>query len=271
VAQAFRLSTPLMRGATELQRNVNREFGRWKVPLKIDEDDEYGPQTKHATKHVAYGLGVRDAANIIEHQGCTAEIQSAIHDPHAYVAENPDALRRYQARAGWRRRLARRFKGHGVEMAVRYAHKMADTRVEEQPSGSNLGPFITDWERLTGYSPPPGVFWCGCFVNACLVAGGFHPQHFLGFVPAIEQQARGGVAGWSWHAEPAAGDVACFGGGEHTEFVVENGNPLRTVGGNTSAGNGSPNNGGGVFFHDYGTYRGLTLDGFARPPWAQLA
>lgn len=274
-ARAFLLTTPSMHGpdVADLQHQVNRWLAHWSIRLRVEEDGKYGVATKRAATTVGYGLGIGRDEFV---HGIDALTRSKIR--HAGDDQDQRTLAerdRAKERRGWVKRLAKRYarKNGGVQAAVAYARKMAAAGVHEQPAGSNMGPYITEWEKLTGYAPPPGVYWCGCFVNACLIAGGFPAQTFLGYVPAIEQHAKAGTDGWAWHgpdATPQAGWIACFGNGDHTEFVVTSGKPLRTIGGNTSKGDGSPNNGGGVFAHDFSKYRGLPLDGYAVPPWNTL-
>jgi cell wall-associated NlpC family hydrolase len=114
--------------------------------------------------------------------------------------------------------------------------------------------------------------WCGCFVNACLVAAGFPSQPWLRYCPSIEGRARSGDGGWSWHSIGRArpGDLVLYGNGiaQHVELYAGHG---ITYGGNTSSGTaGSQDNGGGVFarrrmFSD----RAFPARGVARPPYAR--
>lgn len=262
--RTLHLTSPLTSGSDVrvLQRDVNLHLKRWGANTGfLDEDGQYGPLSEHRAREVAFGIGLGQGT--YQH-GVTPYVRHRIHDLRLL---NPVQRKRLHERRSWRVRFAHRLHGGGVQLATAYAKRMAALGVHEVPAGSNAGPFITEWERLTGYGP--GVYWCGCFINAVLIAGGFHPQPFLGYVPNVEAKARGGRDGWSWHGAGAQreGDLACFGGGEHIEYVTATGSPLRTIGGNTSKGDGSPNNGGGVFAHDFSRYQGLRLDGYARPPW----
>jgi hypothetical protein len=263
--RTLKLTSPHMKGGDvkRLQGHVNVRLRKWGAHHNLlREDGEFGPRTAHLAKSVGWGLGMTDAA--LDH-GITSYVQARIADPGKLNAKQ----RRLAAgRKSWRGRLAKRLNGSALDQVLAYAHSMVG--VHERPPGSNLGPHITTWIHLTGYPTPPGVYWCGCFINGCMIAGGFHPQHFLGYVPSIEAHAKAGLDGWRWHgpdATPQAGWIACFGQpiGEHTELVVHTGHPLRTIGGNTSKGDGSPNNGGVVAAHDFSHYRGLPLRGFAAP------
>jgi hypothetical protein len=278
MARTFLLTTPAQHGEDirELQQELNRRLEHWGIKLRVKTDGVYGVATKRAAMTVAYGLGI-DRSDFAD--GVQPDTRSKIrHAGEKDDLRSTPERERARKRRDWVKRLAKRYsrKNGGVAQAVAYARKMVGT--EEQPPGSNLGPRITDWEVLAGYpvrGAREGVFWCGCFVNACLVAGGFPTQASwgIGFVPNIEHRAKAEIDGWKWHgpgSTPQAGWVACFGNGDHTEFVAASGKPLRTVGGNTSKGDGSPNNGGGVFAHDFSKYRGLPLDGYAEPPWNTL-
>ena len=126
---------------------------------------------------------------------------------------------------------------------------------------------------MVGTPPGPQAYWCGAFCNACLVAAGFRPMSFMAYCPSIEPHARAGVDGWSWFDQnvvPRMGWLALSthgGVAGHVELVARTGRPMVSFGGNTSRGDGSPNNGGVVCRHDWSHYRGLPLRGFAAPPY----
>ena len=162
--------------------------------------------------------------------------------------------------------------GRGADDALAFAADAVGIR--ERPPGSNSGPTIDDWCRAAGYKVP--VPWCGCFVNACIMAGGLPSgAGWIGFPPAIVARARRGAGGWSWHAQGRPGDLALFDtrGGDpavHVEIVRARLAPTRysTYGGNTSAGDGSRLDGGTVARRDDRSTLGeLRIVGFARPPW----
>lgn len=278
MSRTFLLVTPAMRGVDveDLQREVNRWLAHWGVHLKLDVDGVYGVTTKRAATTVGYGLGVgRDqfAHGIspetrvkIRHAGESVDYRSVVERQRA------------RDRRGWVDRLAKRYasKANGPTMAAEYALKMAKLGITEKPPSSNRGPYIDEWQRISGYAP--GVSWCLCFVNACWVAGGWPasvlPWH--GYCPTLETMARGGEHGLKWHGPavtPQLAWAALFtegGVAGHVELAVKGGKPLRDVGGNTSKGDGSPNEGGGVFAHNFSTYRGLPLRGYVELPWLQL-
>lgn len=264
-ARTLRLTSPLMQGGDviALQEGLNDWLKRWHVPHRVEVDGEYGHATRNVLKLVCHGLGVN------YRDGATPTVRRKLRDQNRRTTREK---RIGGERADWRRRLKLRYEDKGADAAVAYALKMSRLNIREKPAGSNLGPYISDWQRLTGYKVPPGVFWCGCFTNACLVAAGFEPNHRMGYCPYVEGDAKAGVDGWRWasaHTRPEKGWLALFGTpiAHHIEIVVLTGLPLRTVGGNTAGPGGSPNNGGGVYFHDFSTYRGMPLRGFAIPPY----
>lgn len=263
--QTFRLTSPHMRGAQQLQHHVNGHLRNWKVPNPglIQEHGYFDIITRDRVHAVCFGLGI-DLG--LTRGAITPAVQQKIANTRLLT---PLERRRNKGRYQWRLRFAQRFRTGAVQ-AVNFALTMARKHIVEHPAGSNSGPYITDWERLAGYNSP--VPWCGCFVNACLVAGGLHSQGGwgIGYVPNIEAHAQSGIDGWRWHghlADPEPGWIATFGasGGEHTELVVAHGKPLKTVGGNTSDQAGNDANGGGVWYHDFGHRAGLPLRGFAAP------
>jgi hypothetical protein len=222
----------------------------------------------------------RDAGH---HRVLTEGAQRIIREPglrdHAQLRRA--RVRRAQLERGPRfyRELAMQLglTGHGIGDALAFA--AAQVGVKEQPPGSNAGPHIDDWCRAAGYAHP--VPWCGCFVNACLMAGGLPSgAGFIGFTPSILARARDHVGGWSFRMNGLPGDLALYDdgpGGEpvvHVEIVRMRMSETRysTYGGNTSSGDGSPSDGGMVARHDNRSTRGgFRIIGFARPPWDQVS
>jgi len=213
------------------------------------------------------------------HRLVTEGAQRVIRDP---LSRTPEQRQRAKDRRGQIERGPRFFEelgrtlglggGAGVKDALKFA--TAQIGIKERPPGSNSGPKIDEWCHVTGYKGP--VPWCGCFVNACIMAGGLPSgAGWIGFTPAILERAKSGTAGWSFHKEGVPGDLALYDtpGGDpvvHVEIVRERLTTTRysTIGGNTSAGNGSPNDGGMVARRDdRSTVGQFRIIGFARPPW----
>ena len=126
----------------------------------------------------------------------------------------------------------------------------------------NGGPHIDDWCRMVHMQPGTATsFWCGAFVNACLVKGGQPSRDWLRYTPSIVNKAKAGEEGFSWHGSPKVGDLVLFNwpGGDFVDHVglvleVKGGGRVRTVEGNISD---------RVGYHD----RSVSILGYARPPW----
>ena len=259
--RTFQLTSPLMedKDVAYFQRKLNERFHLWDVAYALDVDGAYGPLTQEATHRVIYGLGIPLATMAA---GVAPELRHKV--VHPELCSDTERSRAWQRR-DWLRRLRRRYDGHGPKAAIAYARKHVG--MTESPPNSNRGPLIDRWQQLCGVAAAP---WCGCFVNACLVAAGFPTQPWLRFCPWIEGRARSGEGGWSWHPIAGArpGDLVLYGSrtADHVELYAGGG---LTYGGNTSSGSaGSQANGGGVFarrrnFSD----PAFPARGVARPPY----
>lgn len=145
------------------------------------------------------------------------------------------------------------------EVAVQWA--LSQVGVHEVPAGSNGGGKITQWQKAFG-EWLVNQAWCGVFVGQALLhAGVKNVGSWIASVASIEDLAkakRGPFRGWTTDGSRVLrGDLVVIGGrGVHVELVVrvfEDGS-VETVGGNTSAGDGSYSNGGEVA-HRAGTTR----------------
>jgi predicted chitinase/peptidoglycan hydrolase-like protein with peptidoglycan-binding domain len=261
----FRLTTPLLKSprVTAFQRLLNRRFAEWKVGLRIELDGEYGPETKEAVRQVMFGMGI--STKELE-GGVTPELRERIRHPERRTAAERARARK---RREWIRRLRRRHDGHGPAAAIAYAREHLGVR--EDAGRPNRGKLIDKWNTATGIPHGPNAFWCGAFVNACLIAAGFPPDRVLAYCPSIEDRAQAGREGWSWHSTPRPGDLALFThrypdgrvDAGHVGIVERvEGNAVITIEGNTSP-NTTSNNGIGVFRRR----RMLPIRGFARPPY----
>lgn len=259
-AATLKLTTPYMkgRGIAKLQRAINGRLATWKVRHKIEVDGEYGPETREAVRRVAFGLGL--STKTLD-QGVTPELRERIVDPTTRTAAERERAR---LRRPWIKRLRRRYEGHGPAAAIAYARKHLG--VKEDAGRPNRGRMIDKWNTATGIPLNSQAYWCGAFVNACLTAAGLPPDRVLAWCPGIENRAKAGTAGWSWHSKPRPGDLALFthdGVAGHVGIVERvEGRTIVTIEGNTSP-NGTTNNGYGVFRRR----RPLPARGFARPPY----
>jgi hypothetical protein len=95
--RTFRITTPPMGGddVKAFQRVLNGRFEAWAINRHIDEDGEYGPQTRRAAREAAYGLGL--AAGDCEH-GITPVVRRVIRTPSIRTEKQ---LARARARRAW--------------------------------------------------------------------------------------------------------------------------------------------------------------------------
>jgi hypothetical protein len=244
---------------------------------------KFTPATALACIEAQYWLGLRSDTylrrDVHGHRVVTEGAQRILREPDT---RERDQLMRAKQRAMHRDQAPAFFKaiardlgigGHGVEDALAFAAEHVG--VKEHPPMSNSGGPILGWCKAAGYTGP--VPWCGCFVNACLMAGGLPSgAGWIGYTPSILARAKAGTAGWSLHTTGMAGDLALYDdkpGGDpvvHVEIVRKRLSATRysCYGGNTSSGDGSPNDGGMVARHDdRSTMGAFHIIGFARPPW----
>ena len=223
--------------------------------------DTYLRKDEHGHRVVTEG-----AQRILRTPGSRSELQLARAKARSIrLADGPRLFPGLAAEIGAR--------GKGAASAIAFAERQVGTK--ESPPGSNSGPKINDWCELAGYDQP--VPWCGCFVNACIIAGGVPSgaSWGIGYTPSILAQARNRRDGWSLHRTGMRGDLALLDGSpggdpvEHVEIVVARLSDTRyaTIGGNTSSGNGSQSDGGMVARRERATTGGWRIIGFARPPY----
>src|SRR3954453_16625572 len=97
------------------QRLLNHRYEQWEVDRRIDVDGEYGGETRDATREIMFGLGI--AQNELDH-GVTPALRIKLRDP---ARRSRAETQRADSRADWRRRLRRRYEGHGPAAALAYA------------------------------------------------------------------------------------------------------------------------------------------------------
>jgi Mannosyl-glycoprotein endo-beta-N-acetylglucosaminidase/CHAP domain len=261
--RTFRIQSPLMTGddVKAFQRLLNARYAAWHVNKRIEEDGEYGSITRLAARQVAHGLGLakRDYPG-----GITPEMRRRMRHPDR---RTPEEIERAQRRRPWLRALRHQFAGGGAELALRFARSQLAVR---ESAGANRGPQVDRYNRVAGY--PLASFWCGTFMNACLMAAGFPSEHFLGVCGDIEHRARTGQGGWSWHSVPKPGDLVLYterGAANHVGMVESVGaSEIVTIEGNTHPDHfaGPDDDGFGVFRR----HRPRSLPrGYARPPYAR--
>jgi hypothetical protein len=246
------LTTPETKGPDikELQKSLNTR-GR-ELPftdVKLDTDSEYGTRSGRAAHRVAFALGISDDECQQIKGGKLCQLsQQLLRDPSGL---SPEDRQRCRARKPI---LKRRYEAQqqGARQAVKWARRQIGTT--EHPKGSNWGHPVEDWITFTGYGGP--VLWCGCFVAFAVIekGGAQIPTRIrLGLDTAINDDARAGRNGFARDVKvdnAKAGDIATF-DFRHIALVAgptRNG-MIHTVDGNTSASNGSNNNGGEVAEH----------------------
>lgn len=84
------------------QNTLRRQFRTWRVDYPLAVDGYYGPITRSATSDVLKGLGIAQETML---HGVTPELRIKVRSKRL----TPSERARYAARAGWRRRLRKRF------------------------------------------------------------------------------------------------------------------------------------------------------------------
>jgi hypothetical protein len=246
------LTTPFTEGpdVRALQQAINARARE--LPFtgaSLAKDGQFGSYTVRASGRVAFALGLSDEICSAIKAGTVAQLaQDLIRHPAKRSAADrrrarerePELKRRFQARRT------------GASAAVRWARSKIG--VHEKPASSNWGHPVQDWILFTGYDGP--VFWCGCFVAFAVVkkGGADVPERIrLGFDQHINQDAQAATNGFEGTVDVSdarPGDIATF-DFRHIGLVAgptKNG-MIHTIDGNTSASDGSDNNGGQVAEH----------------------
>jgi murein DD-endopeptidase MepM/ murein hydrolase activator NlpD len=101
--RTLKVRNPRMRGSDveALQKLINKRFAEWKVGVRIDEDGEFGPETRKASRRVAYALGI--PASDYE-RGITPALRSKLRRPSRRTAAE---IERATTRRPWLRKLRR--------------------------------------------------------------------------------------------------------------------------------------------------------------------
>jgi hypothetical protein len=246
------LTTPFTEGldVQALQQAINARARELPfVGASLARDGQFGHFTLRAAGRVAFALGLSDEICSTIKAGKVPQLaQELIRHPAKRSAADRQRAREREPELK-RRAQARRT---GGSAAVRWARSKIGAH--EKPAGSNWGHPVQDWILFTGYDGP--VFWCGCFVAFAVVkkGGANVPERIrLGFDQYINHDARNGKNGFEGSVpvnDARPGDIATF-DFRHIGLVAgptRNG-MIHTIDGNTSASNGSNNNGGEVAEH----------------------
>ena len=246
------MTTPNIKGqdVKALQRAVNARARELPfTDAKLTTDGEFGSHSLNACERVAFALGLSDA-------DCSAISDGNLVQLTQQLIRNPEGLSEAQRQRAKTREPELKHRHEAQQVGARAAVRWARSKigVHEEPSGSNWGRPVEEWITFTGYGGP--VFWCGCFVAFAVVKNGKAdvPQRIrLGFDEYINDDAHGGRNGFQRAVsvdEARPGDIATF-SFHHIGLVVgrtRNG-LIHTIDGNTSASDGSSNNGGEVAEH----------------------
>ena len=271
------------RDVANVQRETRERLKARGIDINVPDHGKFTVATALACVEAQYFLGLRSETFLMKdkhgHRVLTEGAQRVIRDPESRDQDQLDRAKERRAQAERGPRYYDELKaelgvggGKGPAAALEFARKHIG--VTESPAGSNSGPEIAKWTKATGYTCP--VFWCGCFVNVCIMAGGLPSgAGWIGYTPYIVSRAKAGTGGWSWHASGKPGDLALFDtpGGDpavHVAIVEKklSDSSYQTIEGNTSAGDGgSQSNGGGVFRRVRSTQGNFRIIGFARPPY----
>lgn len=229
--------------------NVAKEKKDLDLP-RVKHDAELGPHTLHAAAKSAFALGLSpEDVQAVRHGKISENVQRVILDPskrgdkaHERAKQRHDDLIKH-AQA----------QHTGASAAAKWM--LAQVGTHEEPPGSNLGPGITDWERETGYAVPPGVFWCGCAVHhaVCVVGKANIPVGSrLGYDGNINNDARAHTNGLELvsSVNSRLGDIVTF-SFHHIALLTApvDSAGVHSVDGNSSASDGTNNNGGEVATH----------------------
>ena len=252
VNRDLRLTTPLMEGpdVKALQRAINARARELPfIDAHLRTDSQFGSHTARACSRVAFALGLADAVCAEAKAGTVVQLtEQLIRDPSGLSS---DDRRRARDREPL---LKQRFEAQlaGAKAAVKWARSKIG--VHEDPAKSNWGHPVQDWILFTGYDGPE--LWCGCFVAFAVIEKGgadVSERIRLGFDLHINDDAQAGKNGFERAvsvSEARRGDIATF-SFRHIGLVAgptKNG-LIHTIDGNTSASDGSNNNGGEVAEH----------------------
>lgn len=259
--------------------------------ISVPDHDKFTHAMAIATLETQYWLGLRSDTYLATYRPRDGEPRQIICAQGAQsIVRHPDTRSADQRHRAEERRtaldegprywddLVKKSVGttsHGADASLKFA--IAQIGTKEIPFGSNWGGKVQQWIKLAGYVSP--VPWCGCFVNACVIAAGVaNGKGWIGYTPAIIQHAQNRTGGWRWvgPSDGKRGMLAVFDvpGGDpavHVEIVEKRNSPssYSCIGGNTTPKgmSGSQANGGAVGRTDRSTGGNFHIVGFAVPPY----
>lgn len=226
---------------------------------RVEEDGEYGPETDHRVRQIAFLLGI-GKEHI--HGPVMPDVQRLILSPGKRTdGQKRSSRARFKA---WRKTL------HGADATVQWCREQVG--VKESPAGSNRGPLVSKWQKdVAGIDGQP---WCGAFVGYGLKhVGGIVVAASVVYTPSIYTHGLNGTGGMErvvkWD-QRQPGDLLLYKWpGVSRDFCDHVGildtDRVHSVEGNTSPGvAGSQSNGGGVYRRDRGNSNVVAV---VRPRW----
>lgn len=248
----LRLTSPLLKGSDvrKVQKHANY-LARHRKINEVRPDGEYGPDTDHLVKLIAYLIGLH-RHRFSDRTPLSKYVQYKVVYPGL---RTPNERRRADNR--WKEYKKHHTLDAKIEAVLDACRSHVGTT--ESPSGSNRGPLVSKWQREFGIDGAP---WCGAFVGYYLanVAGLPIPNGIV-YTPNIYTYGKTRTGGFdSVHSYEGRkpGDLILFKWpGESRDFCDHVGildeDRVHTIEGNTSSDNGgSQNNGGGVYRRDRG-------------------
>ena len=249
VHRDLHLVSPLMQGpdVRELQENLNHLTNHYEFDWhRIIVDGDAGPRTFRQAKFVAELIGLDESRiNAIKNgHRVTQEVQRLLRNPE--TRSKQDRIREERRRPRFQK--LRRDHGEGMQAAVEWM--VAQVGTNEQPAGTNRGPFpIDECQDYFGLGEP--VPWCGCLAGYAIEKiGGIDTGTWWPFSGSITSDARAGLNGLE-DVNPTTAGVGCIatffsGGNDHVGLVraPARASTLLTVEGNTSSVRGLDSDGG---------------------------
>lgn len=222
------------------------------------DDGVYGPQMAGATKRAKDLLGYPTRALDGNFGQLLYQFLLPATDP-----QHKPLPKLYKARRMVRMNSIKKSSSVKVQ-AAKAALLDAKGNVHEDPPGSNNS-FFGRWYGLN-FNP-----WCAMYVTYRLFVAGFkYAQRgvFASYVGSWVEEARRGHRHLALTQHPQFGDLVAYDHDRHIEFFVQWLNPMRgefqAVGGNTSAHDGSPSNGGEVAINTRYTHGAFPATAFIR-------
>jgi hypothetical protein len=182
VPRTFKLTSPHMVGedVRAFQQAINTRFAAWSINLRVDDDSDYGKDTRKAARQVCRGLGL-DPAEAMRH-GVPPELQAKFANPalrsaaEIALADTPQAV-------AFRRRLRKQSGALGKVVVAPGANK----------PGHPITQMTLDYvAKMASMLGKPIVITTGTNHDQFTVNGNVS-DHFSGHAADIGMVANGGT------------------------------------------------------------------------------